>query len=132
MAHQQLPSGSVRDVVKRRVYNRRKVVRDDHLLEEAEQHLPRAVGRLDPVEVTILFELLQQILGEIDRASDEVREEGDEAEVLNNVAHRPEPAAVNVDRVAERLKSVEGDSERQNDLEQNRVSGKPKRVEQLR
>src|ERR1700732_3124823 len=60
---EQLPSGGVRDVVEGRVYDRRKVVRDDHLLEVAEQHLPRAVGRFDLVEMPFLLELLQEIIG---------------------------------------------------------------------
>src|SRR3984893_10294419 len=105
------------DVAEGIVHVRREIVGNDHLLEVAEQHLPRAIGRFTPIEMAIVLELLQQVLGEINRTGDQVREERDKTKILHDVAHRLQPSAVNVDRVTERLKSVERSEEHTSELQ---------------
>ena len=52
-----------------------------------------------------------------DRSGDEVREHRDEAGEINEVGHRLRVAAIHVNDVAERLKRVEADAERQHDAQ---------------
>ena len=66
----------------------RQIVSHHHLLEIAEQHLAGAIRRFRAIEMPFLLELLEKILGEVDRPRHEMREEGDEAEVLDGIAHR--------------------------------------------
>ena len=66
-----------------------------------------------------MFELVGE-KGEFqDRPRDEVREHGNETGKIDEVRHRLGLAAINVDRVAERLKGVEADAERQHDAEES-------------
>ena len=65
-----------------------------------------------------MFELIGE-KGEFqDRPRDEMREHGNEAGEIDEVRHRLGLAAINVDRVAERLEGVEADAERQDDAEE--------------
>ena len=49
-----------------------------------------------------------------------MREEEDEAEILHRIVHRLELASIDVDRVAQRLKGVEADADRQHDFQHHR------------
>src|ERR1700730_15206144 len=120
------------DVAEGIVHVRRKIVGNDHLLEIAEQHLSRAIGRFIPIEMAIVLELLQQVLGEINRTGDQVRKERVKTKILHHVAHRLQPPAVNIDRVTERLKSVERNSKRQNYAQKNRIGFQSERGQQMR
>jgi hypothetical protein len=62
-----------------------------------------------------IFELVGQERELEDRSRDQVREHGDEAGEIDEVRHRFGFAAVNVDRVAQRLEGVEADPEREDD-----------------
>jgi hypothetical protein len=67
---EQLPAAGMGHIAKGSVHVRRKIVGNHHFLEIAEQHLPGAVRRFVPVEMAIVFELLKQVLREINRARD--------------------------------------------------------------
>ena len=60
-----------------------------------------------------MFELIGEERELQDRPGDQVREHRDEAGEIDKVGHRLGFAAIDVDRVAERLKGVEADAERQ-------------------
>ena len=64
-----------------------------------------------------------QLLGEKrkfqDRPRDEMRKHGNEAGEINEVRHRFRFAAINIDRVAERLERVEADPEREHDAKES-------------
>src|SRR6266436_4836424 len=64
-----------------------------------------------------MFELVGE-KGEFqDWARDEMREHRNEAGEIDEVRHRLSLAAINIDRVAERLKGIETDAERQHHAE---------------
>ena len=65
--------------------------------------------------------------GALDRARDELREEGDEEREVEEVARRGDAAAIDVDRVAHGLERVEGDADRQHDAE---VEGRERDAEE--
>src|ERR1700676_656757 len=52
------------------------------------------------------------------RSRDKVREHGNETGEIDEIRHRLGLAAIDVDRIAERLKGVEADAERQDDAEE--------------
>ncbi len=64
-----------------------------------------------------------QLLGEEgelqDRPRDQMREHGNEAGEIDEIGHRFRFAAINIDRVAERLESVKADPEREDDAEES-------------
>jgi hypothetical protein len=103
------------------VDEQRDVVGDEHLLRVAPHHQPDAVLHLlarDPARVRHLG---QQVRGALDRPGHQLREEGDEECEVEEARAGLEPAAVDVDRVGERLEGVEGDADRQHDLQRDRA-----------
>src|SRR6478735_205430 len=65
-----------------------------------------------------MFELLGEKRELQDRSCDEVREHGNEAGEIDEVRHRLRLAAVDIDRVTERLESIEADPEWQDDAKE--------------
>jgi len=74
---------------------------------------------------TSILELLREERKLQDRSRDEVREHRDEAGKIDEVRHRFRLAAVNIDRVAQRLEGVEADSEREHHAKEGVELGVP-------
>ncbi len=107
------------------VGDRRHVVGDHELLEEAEQRRARALARLAPARARAdAITCGSSVCGAHDRTGHEVREEADEEREVAEVLVGSHLAAVDVDRVAHRLERVEADARRQHDAERG-----PGRVE---
>ena len=118
-------------VVQQEVRRHRAVVRHHALFEKAPEHLPAAEHGLAVVERARTEELRQEVRGALDRTRHELRKEPDEGEERNRIARGRNLPAVDVDRVAERLKGVEAHAHRQGHLQKRDVRLEPAGAQQL-
>jgi 3-oxoacyl-(acyl-carrier-protein) synthase len=101
-----------RDVAEDGVDERRQAIGDDQLLEHAPQQELHAHRRVRRGRARAVGELRQQVLGALDGALDEAREEGEVERVAAEVPLRRESAVAHVDQVRDRLQHVVRHAER--------------------
>ena len=104
-------------VVEDVIHEERDVVGDEDLLEQADRELPETEKSVVPVQSDVGLQLGQEDGGTDDGPGYELREESHEQGKIEEVPAGLQPAAIDIDRVAERLERVERDADRQNDPE---------------
>ena len=109
------------ELEKDHVRDRREVVGEHHLLEDADQHEEQSFGGVARAAVARLDHLGQERRRAHDGSRDQMREEADEEREVPQVLRGRRFPAVDIDRVAHRLERVEADAGRQNDAEQAHV-----------
>ena len=97
---------------------RREVVRQRDLLEQSPEDEPDTFLEHRAGDDNAALELRKQMAGALDRASDELREEGDECEEVHEAVRGGNLPPVNIQRVAHGLEGIERDAHRQDDPEQ--------------
>jgi hypothetical protein len=65
------------------------------------------------------------VAGALDRAGDKLGEERDEQREIKEIGARLQPAAADVERIAERLEHEERDAHGQDDVQRARMGCKP-------
>ena len=100
----------------------------DDLLEHAPEDKAHAVAPLLVGELPRGSDLWQQVGGPLDGSGDELREKGDKGTKGDGITGGLEVAPVDVDGVGEGLEGVEGDADRQDDLQGGGVHGNAKGV----
>ena len=103
--------------LKNHVRQRREVVGQHDFLEHAPEHEPEALFEHVAGDAPRLAELRQQMRRPLDRAGDQLGEEGDEGQEMNDSSAWRELSAVDVDGIAHRLEGVERDAHRQDDVQ---------------
>ena len=68
------------------------------------------------IKIVLLVELMQQILRAFDGAGDQLREKHHVGGVSDEMVFRLLPSAINLDHVAEALKGVKRETDRQDDI----------------
>ena len=100
-----------------RVHDRRAIVRQHHLLEQAPQHLAHAIVSSPFVEVAGGAELGQHVARPFNGPGEHLRKEAHKSEEGGRIAHRLQFAAVHIKGVTEALERVETDAHRQHQAE---------------
>ena len=67
--------------------------------------------------MAVTLKLRQQILGPLDRACHQLREETDKRTELNNIPGDRHVFPININRIAKRLESIETDADGQNHVQ---------------
>ena len=93
------------------------VVGHHHLQKQPTNDEIRTLGKHAYPKAAFALELVEKLAGSNDGTGNQVREEGDEARQPYEALLGCDPTAVDVDRVAHRVKRVEADADRQNDVE---------------
>src|SRR5262249_1350390 len=101
------------------VGHRREAVGNDRLLEQADQEDLQSQLEAVPVEAFGRGQLRQKVSWPHDRPSDQVRKEHDIQSVVQQVPHGPNLALVHIDDVADRLERVEGNPQRQGNVQES-------------
>src|SRR5947207_11433307 len=97
------------------------MVGNRNFLEEPLKHQAATAHDVAIGEASQPGELREKIGGALDRTSHQMRKEGYESEVGQEIAAGGQPAPVNVDCVTQRLERVETDSRRQDHVQQQRM-----------
>ena len=107
----------------------RQVIRQHDLLEHAprEQVQPAPDGGAS--RAAVLLELRQEVRRLDDRSRDQLRKEGDVQRKAHQVAADGQLAAIDVDRIAQALKGVKRDADRQDDAQRPRLCDAEQRAE---
>src|ERR1051326_8856466 len=112
------------------------MVGHEHLLRHAEHEEPDADGCLTRVKTAMhALELLVKIGIADDRAGDKMREKRDKCREFQEIPGGLDAAAINVDRVADRIERVERDSDRQHEVkkrDERPMSGQMRRGIEIR
>ena len=95
----------------------RHTIRDDGLLDKADEEQDKAATNIYPGEIALRDALRKEVLRAHDGPGHQLRKEGNKEREIEDVLRRFELPAVDVDGVAERLECVETDSHRQGDVE---------------
>src|SRR5688500_1506808 len=90
---------------------------DNNLFKQSPHHQLETVGYATILEVVLFAKLAEQVLRTLDRTGDELRIEQHVQSKDPEVALSALIAQIHLDDVAHRLKRMEGQSDRQNDLE---------------
>lgn len=114
-----------------RVHDRRAIVRQHHLLEQAPQHLAHAIVSSPFVEVAGGAELGQHVARPFNGPGEHLRKEAHKSEEGGRIAHRLQFAAVHIKGVTEALERVETDAHRQHQAERARINGSAQEGEGL-
>ncbi len=97
------------------------IVRHHDFLEQAPKDLPHAIDGFIVVEFSWFLKLRQEVCGSFDRTRHQLREEAHESEKLHNVVCRLQLATIDINTVAQGLKSVKANADRQNDFQQQAI-----------
>ena len=100
---------------------RSEVVGHEHFLEEADQRERRSAVDLIDVEFTRLRYLRDQAGGTLDGSCNQLREVRHVDGEVHEIGNRRVVFAVHIDRVRERLKGIERNANRQDDLQRGHV-----------
>ncbi|WP_223276178.1 hypothetical protein [Sphingomonas daechungensis] len=100
---------------------REEAVRKHHLLEQAEGDQRQAEVQLMRSRSARVRELGHQLGRPHDRTRDQVREEGHEQRIIQEVLRRLRPPEVDVQRVGQGREGVEADPDRQDDVPLRRL-----------
>ena len=92
-----------------------------NFLEESPGHLLQPVRGEAVVKPVFRFYLRQKVPGAFNRSGNQLRKEGNEGGVLSEVMFRLDIPSVNIDRITQCRKSVEGDSHRQKQIQSDRI-----------
>src|SRR5438067_3505500 len=108
------------------VHGRRYAIRDGDLFEHADHDQVEPAPALLERDDARLLEFWQQVTRPLDRPRHHLREIRDEQSEIEEAVGRLELTAVDVNRVAQRLESVEGDADGQDDVDQHGIDLDPK------
>ena len=86
------------------------IVGDYHLLDKSGDDEKEAFGHHGACSHGVFLDLRKHVFGPHHRAGEQGREEGEEESVVEEIAARLDLAAVDVDHVADRTESEEGDA----------------------
>ena len=114
-------TGGFRGVVIDRIDEFRDQIGNDDLFKEADRHLLQADEGVIRFELVMSLELGEKIVGTLDRARNELGEEGNEERVPAEMSFRLDLASVNVNNVGERLEGIEGDTDGEDQLERDEI-----------
>ena len=104
-----------------------KTVGEHDLLEQAERHQRQSETQHIRAGAARLRELRHQFSRAHDRPSNQMREEGHEQRIVEEVGCRLGAAQIHIERVGHRCKGVERDADRQHDIECRRFIGDAQR-----
>ena len=108
------------------------VIGDDHLLEEAPEHLATTINGLVVLKTTLALELGQQMGSPFNRTCYKLREETDIGKEGHNIMGSTEFMLIDIDGITKGLESIKADAHRQNDIQRNPIQLKTHGREQER
>ena len=106
--------------VRRLGHRREETVREDDLLPEAEHHERHPPTQVVAGRAPRVLGLRQELRGAHDGSRHQAREEAHEERVVEEPLRGREHAAIDVDRVGQRLERVERDADRQDHVQRRR------------
>ena len=120
-SHQSLDSGIKRRVIKYKIVILRYIIGHYRLFENADDNKPQSSPDFCSCCRLVFLKLRQEIIRPHDGAGNESREKRQEEEIFEPCAGWSDFSLIDIDHITYRLESIEGDSDREDNVERLKV-----------